>query len=669
MKDTDNNSFSQIDVSSLASSSRTLRSKVVSGSVTLLAGSVLVGAANLVYNITVARLLGPVGFGHVAAVYTLLMLMSAVTLAFQIVCAKLVANHESASEKAAVYAGLHQRAWRFGVGIGLLLVLARNVVSSYLNLPDPTLIVLLGIGTAFYIPLGARRGGMQGTYSFNLLAINLILEGLVRLGGAFLLIKAGMGVRGAVLASVAGVVLSYLFGIPGAELRANVSVKVKASFREGLQAIVFFVGQVVINNFDIILVNHFFPARAAGLYAAIALVGRVVNMCAWSVVNTMFPVSAGARSEERGARPVLLMSLLLVVLIVACVVFGLWMIPSFIWNLVFGSQFAVTGFGAISSLLVLYAVTSGVYSLSSVIVAYEMSRKIGNTAWLQLAFSGALILGIYFLHGSLREVVMVQLVLMTLLLVLVLLPVLRLRVLRSEAEELAAAYTDIRKRKVLTEEEVIAEFLKSEFHHPDFDRFRARFEHLVAAPNLSDADENALRRALLFLRQGRMWRELPTDTQWYEVELTARDLARIRVFPRARWRQISQGSFYIADITERIRVESENDSEDEFFRKLHFLGGFVQERGIHPAVLLIGVNEKGPLTIIDGNHRITAGMLVSPSTMLKRFRFICGLSPRMRDCCWYETNLKTLWRYAKNLIKNLSYDPRSEIYRFLQSEP
>ena len=29
-----------------------------------------------------------------------------------------------------------------------------------------------------------------------------------------------------------------------------------------------------------------------------ALVGRLVNMCAWSVVNTMFPVSAGAGAYE-----------------------------------------------------------------------------------------------------------------------------------------------------------------------------------------------------------------------------------------------------------------------------------------------------------------------------------------------------------------------------------
>ena len=69
-----------------------LWTKILSGSLTLLAGSGLVGVMNLVYNLAIARLLGPSGFGHATAVYTLLMLMSAVTLSFQIVCAKLVAR-------------------------------------------------------------------------------------------------------------------------------------------------------------------------------------------------------------------------------------------------------------------------------------------------------------------------------------------------------------------------------------------------------------------------------------------------------------------------------------------------------------------------------------------------------------------------------------------------
>src|SRR5579864_8876977 len=71
-----------------------LRQKLLGGSLTMLAGSGLVGITNLIYNVLTARMLGPTGFAHATAVYTLLMLASAITLPFQVVCAKYVASHD-----------------------------------------------------------------------------------------------------------------------------------------------------------------------------------------------------------------------------------------------------------------------------------------------------------------------------------------------------------------------------------------------------------------------------------------------------------------------------------------------------------------------------------------------------------------------------------------------
>src|SRR3979409_2168257 len=101
-----------------ASPAKTLKSQLLGGSLTLLAGSGLVGVTNLIYNVATARLLGPTGFAHATAVYTLLMLLSAITLSFQVVCAKYVAKSSSAEDKASVFASLHQRSWLAGIAIG-----------------------------------------------------------------------------------------------------------------------------------------------------------------------------------------------------------------------------------------------------------------------------------------------------------------------------------------------------------------------------------------------------------------------------------------------------------------------------------------------------------------------------------------------------------------------
>jgi O-antigen/teichoic acid export membrane protein len=637
---------------------KAMRAQFVKGGLTLLAGTGLVGLMNLAHNIVVARLLGPSGYGQAAAVFTLLMLISAITLAFQLLCAKLVASHDTLAGKAGLYVLLHRRAWIVGITVGLMLIALRSPISAYLNLSDPLLIILLGFATAFYIPLGVRRGYVQGTCEFNALAGNFIVEGLARLAGAFLLIRMGMGITGAVGASVAAILVAWLFAKPAPDL-GTASGEIRAPFREVLQTTVFFAGQVIINNFDIVLVKHFFASEDAGLYAAVALVGRLVNVCSSSVVNSMFPVSAKLHAVAKRDTSLLLISLLLVFAVVVMLVGGLLLVPSLLWRFVYGAQFDLD-YGRISTLLVLYAIVSGLYALSSVIIAYEMSHKIANTGWLQLAFSGALIAGIYWFHASLIQVVMVQLVLMVGLLLAVLAPFLWTPTSAPSAQKYRG---NIRYLRSLSEEEVIGEFLKNELPHTDFADYRDAVRAVVEAPDFEDSRQNELRKNLLFLRRGPMWRELPPDTKWFEVELSITDLAQVRVFPRAPWRRIADGSLELSKTVESIRSGPRSDLQRDFFSKIQQLVPLVRDNLVNRTVLLIGTDKDAPLTLLDGNHRIAAAMLIDPSVALTQFRLICGFSQGMTDCCWYRTNPLTLMRYTMNMVRFMHYDAKKEIAR------
>lgn len=619
----------------------------------MLFSSGFVGAMNLLYNLAIAHALGADSFGHASVVYTVLMLLSSVTLSFQLLCSKFIAKSDSLPEKIAIYRFLHRRAWMFGAGISLLLAYSSSVVSEYLNLPTRNYVLMLACAIVFFIPLGVRRGLMQGMYDFRRLAFNFVLEVVVKLTGAILLIDAGYGVTGVIAAIVASIVLAYVFAPPHRELTTNSQATLPAALGEGIQAIVFFIGQVIINNLDIILVKHFFSATDAGVYAAVALVGRVVYMLSWSVVSGMFPFSAGARSEEQEGRAVLGTALLLVVLVASLFTMGVWLAPPRLWHVLLGNGFPLSQHGSYTSLLVLYAATTGIYSLAVVLMSYEISRKIGNVSWLQLGFSGAIVAAIYLLHDSLHDVILVQTVLMMVLLLLVSIPFLRVQVswkLRPAVGiAVAGAVTKIRP---VSEDEAISEFLKSEFYQREFKSYREPFWEVVTKPDLGNIEDNELRRALLYRRRGRLWRELPDDTKWWEVQLQHRDLARIRVFPRNQWRKHANRSCYFLETTERIRSRILSRSADAFIAKLRSLSAELAnapEPGPEPStVLLIGLDERSPLTIIEGNHRMTAAALVSPQDVHRRFRFLCGFSPHMMECCWYQTDLSTLWRYARN---------------------
>jgi len=213
----------------------------------------------------------------------------------------------------------------------------------------------------------------------------------------------------------------------------------------------------------------------------------------------------------------------------------------------------------------------------------------------------------------------------------------------------------------VTEAEVISEFLKNEFYHEEFHRDRDQFERLVLFADITREDENALRRALLFRRRGHMWRELPADTQWWEMQLEPEDLCKLRVFPRADWRKVSNGSFALSDIVHRVRTRKFSGRIGDFISKIHVLSYQLRHRTDVTSVILIAEDEASTVTIIEGNHRLTAALLGAPDKLHERFRVFVGMSPHMNEVCWHNGTVSNLWRYAKNRMKHLWRDKDADL--------
>ena len=225
---------------------------------------------------------------------------------------------------------------------------------------------------------------------------------------------------------------------------------------------------------------------------------------------------------------------------------------------------------------------------------------------------------------------------------------------------------DIQKTRRVSHDEVIAEFLKNEFYHSDFDEARKEFTAIVLNPDLQSDRENLRRRQLLFRKRGGLWRELPGDTNWWEVSITARALGRVRVFPRADWRRYSQRGFSLPQFAGRIAAGLAESAPDSFLAALSVLQVQLVKGGVGGSILLIGIDEDKPLTIIEGNHRMVAAALMS-SPPLQSFRFYCGFSPRMSHCCWYQNSMVNLLHYASNVLRDLSQFRHSDLARIFSS--
>jgi hypothetical protein len=146
------------------------------------------------------------------------------------------------------------------------------------------------------------------------------------------------------------------------------------------------------------------------------------------------------------------------------------------------------------------------------------------------------------------------------------------------------------------------------------------------------------------------------------VKVNEDALDLIRTFPRSQWRKLARGNYSVVRVTEGLRTRR-HTLDHRFLSKIATLGEQLsQGDGEFGTVILLGINERGPLTVLDGNHRLVAALLSSPAG-LSKLRFMCGFSPRMTECCWYKTNPATLIRYGKHILLRAIRAPRAELER------
>jgi len=210
--------------------------------------------------------------------------------------------------------------------------------------------------------------------------------------------------------------------------------------------------------------------------------------------------------------------------------------------------------------------------------------------------------------------------------------------------------TRMRRIQPVAEAEVIAEYLKNEFYEPEFHEDREKFENLVLRPDLANPEENAIRRELLFRRRGELWRELPHAIKWWEMQVEPADLDRMYVSDRLEWKRIANGSMLVKDIAERIQSGRFGGNS---ICKVVNMGYYLRNSLHRSSVLLIGVNEDKPLTILEGNHRVLAAVMVSPEVKSWRLRVIVGLSAQMNDCQRHNSNRPDSRGRVKNWLSAL----------------
>ena len=393
-----------------------LRKKITQEQLFMLSAFVVNGG-NYFYNLMLGRYLGPTQFADAAILITLLLVLSFVAMTFQLTVTKLTVEFAT-DQKNAFIAKVYQYAIGTGLVLGMSTVVFATHLKSIFQTQSSGMFIAFGLAIPLYFIMSVNRGILQGENRFFDLSITYQGEMLCRLLLTFtLLLLFDLPSEYAVSIAIG---ISFIAGLyPVRNIDTNKLRVTTISKIEQKRILLFFLltacyelTQIVCNNSDILLVKHYFPSYDAGLYASLALIGRVVYFVTWMFVMLLLPKVLKDRKEGNDPVPVLKKYLGYITLLSIFIVGFTFIFPQIAVSLLFGDQYM-----SIAPLLGWYALATSFFALANIFAYYFLSLDHYKPILITAIFGVLQVTAIIIFHDSLLEVVMDQVYVMCGLLV------------------------------------------------------------------------------------------------------------------------------------------------------------------------------------------------------------------------------------------------------------
>ncbi|WP_054852578.1 oligosaccharide flippase family protein [Olleya sp. ITB9] len=395
-----------------------LKSRKISPEQLFMLSVLAVNGGNYLYNLILGRVLGPAQFADAAVLITFLLVLSFVAMTFQLVTAKFSVIFENETF-ANFVAKIYKHATIVGLGFGALIIIFAKQLQIVFNTSSSSMFTIFGIGIPLYFLMSVNRGVFQGKKEFKFLSITYQAEMLSRL-----VITLGLiflfNMQSSVVIAI-GILISFGFGLIPFKFK-NIKFKniLAIDATQSKQVRSFFIitafyelTQIIINNSDILLVKHYFDSYDAGLYASLALIGRIVYFIAWMFVMLLLPTVVQLKKEGKATAPILFKYVGYIAGIATVIVIGCALFPKTAITILFGDSYL-----AMAPLLWKYALATGLFAISNIFAYYYLSLD----RYIPVVISGVfgmLQMGlVIFFHDSLEQVVHMQIIAMSLLLVI-----------------------------------------------------------------------------------------------------------------------------------------------------------------------------------------------------------------------------------------------------------
>jgi O-antigen/teichoic acid export membrane protein len=391
--------------------------KLIAGSVflrqnaILLVGAVAVGFLNYLFYPVIGRLLDPVSFGEVQAIFSLFLQLTIFLTVLSMVTVFIVANYKNARLRNRSVLELEKIAVWIAAGFLLVSVLSADWFKNFFKFDSAWPFILLAVLLVVSVPFTFRTAFLRGRKNF----IASVIANLLTAGGRFVfalpLVILGMGAVGALVGVAIGQAVALAYAAfqsskAGLARPDGMSLLSRPRLNNLLPEIKYsayvFAGSLAITlqlSIDILVVKHLFDEHTAGLYAGIITVARTIFFLTTPIVMALLPmIKVEASLKVNNAH--LLKSLALFFAIGTPLLLVMLIFPTETTKLLMSSQYV-----EVANLLPLLALTTFTTSLLNVVVSYFLALKryiSGMLVIIGFAVTFGLML---FHHGSLQAVV------------------------------------------------------------------------------------------------------------------------------------------------------------------------------------------------------------------------------------------------------------------------
>lgn len=390
------------------------------GSFVVLLGSVAANLGAYLYHLAMGRFLGPADYSVLESLISVLYYLGIPMAVFGVVVVKYISGEKDSEKVGRFITKTLKKISLWGVlGLGIFL-LGFPLLKQLLKVESFWLFLGLGIYAYTGVFTSLFSAALQGIMKFKHLSIFGIFSTWSKLVISLLLLLLGFKVHGAVSALVLSSLLSVYLGLKLVKKFVKIfdsdKISIKGSFNniKPYTFAVFLTNLSLVSLFtaDIILARYFLSPVEAGYYASLSVLGKVIFFASSPVGAVMFPMVSSKHTAGESYHKLFWLSFLMILPISLIITFVYFTFPELMISLLFGKAYLE---GASS--LGLFAVFLTLYSLCSLFLNFYLSISQIKAIFLSVFFAIVQVILIYFNHGSISEIVKVNILTLSLLLV------------------------------------------------------------------------------------------------------------------------------------------------------------------------------------------------------------------------------------------------------------